>query len=158
MQLENHAPCVLCPVWPCSAGMAMLCLSCACYLCLQVLAGTIQFSSGIQQARSLLSTDYPSLSIPKCRPLSPGEVLGCTAPVITTQADAIVFVADGRYARVCVFGCGCVRCYNWFSSLAHYSAGGTHTHHTHTPHTCIHHTYTTHMHGVTCLGSHMCFL
>ena len=24
------------------------------------------------------------------------EVLGCTAPVLTTHADAIVFVADGR--------------------------------------------------------------
>lgn len=26
-----------------------------------------------------------------------GEVLGCTAPVLTTHADAIVFVADGRF-------------------------------------------------------------
>jgi len=26
-----------------------------------------------------------------------GEVLGCTAPVLTHHADAIVFVADGRF-------------------------------------------------------------
>ena len=26
-----------------------------------------------------------------------GEVLGCTAPVIAQAADAIVFVADGRF-------------------------------------------------------------
>jgi 2-(3-amino-3-carboxypropyl)histidine synthase len=61
-----------------------------------VLAGTIQFSSGIQAAKAALGAEYPSLAIPKCRPLSPGETLGCTAPVITTAADAIVFVADGR--------------------------------------------------------------
>jgi diphthamide biosynthesis enzyme Dph1/Dph2-like protein len=26
-----------------------------------------------------------------------GEVLGCTAPVLKEEADAIVFVADGRF-------------------------------------------------------------
>ena len=26
-----------------------------------------------------------------------GEVLGCTAPIIAESADAIVFVADGRF-------------------------------------------------------------
>ena len=26
-----------------------------------------------------------------------GEVLGCTAPVINDQADALIFVADGRF-------------------------------------------------------------
>jgi hypothetical protein len=66
-----------------------------------VLAGTIQFSSALQVARQRLSSDYPSLTIPKVRPLSPGEVLGCTAPVLAEQglgdADALVFVADGRF-------------------------------------------------------------
>ncbi|KAF5835432.1 putative diphthamide synthesis protein-domain-containing protein [Dunaliella salina] len=62
-----------------------------------VLAGTIQFSSAIQAARSALAASFPSLSVPGCKPLSPGEVLGCTAPVLTTHADAIVFVADGRF-------------------------------------------------------------
>jgi hypothetical protein len=66
-----------------------------------VLAGTIQFSSALQVARQRLSSDYPHLYIPKVRPLSPGEVLGCTAPVLAEQglgdADALVFVADGRF-------------------------------------------------------------
>lgn len=32
------------------------------------------------------------------RPLSPGEVLGCTAPALDAAAlDAVVFVADGRF-------------------------------------------------------------
>lgn len=38
-----------------------------------ILAGTIQFSSAIQLARQRLAAEYPSLAIPKCRPLSPGE-------------------------------------------------------------------------------------
>eukprot|EP00798_Chlamydomonas_sp_ICE-L_P011764 gene11764-8953_t len=60
-------------------------------------AGTIQFSSAIQMSKQQLSKDYPSLSVPKCRPLSPGEVLGCTAPVLSPGvADAILFVAEGR--------------------------------------------------------------
>eukprot|EP00879_Flechtneria_rotunda_P019490 GHRR01020469.1.p1 GENE.GHRR01020469.1~~GHRR01020469.1.p1 ORF type:complete len:341 (+),score=109.08 GHRR01020469.1:153-1175(+) len=62
-----------------------------------ILAGTIQFSSAIQLAKQRLAAEYPSLAIPKCRPLSPGEVLGCTAPVIQQDADALVFVADGRF-------------------------------------------------------------
>ncbi|WIA41194.1 hypothetical protein OEZ86_004809 [Tetradesmus obliquus] len=66
-----------------------------------VLAGTIQFSSALQVTKQRLASEYPNLSIPKVRPLSPGEVLGCTAPVLAQQglgdADALVFVADGRF-------------------------------------------------------------
>ncbi|GFH07010.1 2-(3-amino-3-carboxypropyl)histidine synthase subunit 1, partial [Haematococcus lacustris] len=62
-----------------------------------VLAGTIQFSTALQLARSALLPAFPALAIPKVAPLSPGEVLGCTAPVVTSAADAIVFVADGRF-------------------------------------------------------------
>lgn len=35
-------------------------------------------------------------AIAQAKPLSPGEVLGCTAPTIK-QLDAFVFVADGRF-------------------------------------------------------------
>lgn len=66
-----------------------------------VLAGTIQFSSAIQVARQRLSSEFPSLAVPKVRPLSPGEVLGCTAPVLDQQglgdADALAFLSDGRF-------------------------------------------------------------
>lgn len=41
-----------------------------------ILAGTIQFSSAIQLARQRLAAEYPSLAIPKCKPLSPGEWVG----------------------------------------------------------------------------------
>jgi len=61
------------------------------------LAGTIQFASAIQEVRESLGGDYPSLSVPQSKPLSPGEVLGCTAPVLKEPKDAIVFVADGRF-------------------------------------------------------------
>lgn len=63
-----------------------------------LLAGTIQFGSAVQLARSRLAADYPSVEVPKCAPLSPGEVLGCTAPALPEgRHDAVVFVADGRF-------------------------------------------------------------
>eukprot|EP00850_Spirogloea_muscicola_P024875 SM001677S02992 [mRNA] locus=s1677:111:1679:+ [translate_table: standard] len=63
-----------------------------------MLAGTIQFSAALQAARAALADDFPSLRIPQAKPLSPGEVLGCTAPALPAgDADSIVFVADGRF-------------------------------------------------------------
>ena len=91
------------------------------------LAGTIQFTSGVYQARSILLKDHyvrENLIMPQAKPLSSGEVLGCTAPKIIIKrkdmkqknkskhvvpiadnvtvvdketADGIVFVADGRF-------------------------------------------------------------
>jgi 2-(3-amino-3-carboxypropyl)histidine synthase len=51
----------------------------------------------LQAARQQLAGEFPSLIVPQARPLSAGEVLGCTAPVIAPETDAIVFVADGRF-------------------------------------------------------------
>jgi 2-(3-amino-3-carboxypropyl)histidine synthase len=62
-----------------------------------ILAGTIQFAASMQLARTALLTDYPEITVPQSKPLSPGEVLGCTAPVVPGEYDAIVFVADGRF-------------------------------------------------------------
>eukprot|EP00884_Botryococcus_braunii_P010868 jgi/Botrbrau1/19783/Bobra.0124s0031.1 len=62
-----------------------------------VLAGTIQFATAVQKAREELASEYPSLRVPQAKPLSPGEVLGCTAPVVQEDADGLVFVADGRF-------------------------------------------------------------
>jgi len=40
----------------------------------------------------------PFSPCPQVAPLSPGEVLGCTAPVLSPgAADVLVFVADGRF-------------------------------------------------------------
>jgi 2-(3-amino-3-carboxypropyl)histidine synthase len=36
--------------------------------------------------------------VPQARPLSAGEVLGCTAPTLdAARFDTLVFVADGRF-------------------------------------------------------------
>jgi 2-(3-amino-3-carboxypropyl)histidine synthase len=62
------------------------------------LAGTVQFAASVQAARAALAGDFPRLAVPQALPLSPGEVLGCTAPALPAGAvDAIVFVADGRF-------------------------------------------------------------
>jgi len=74
------------------------------------LLGTIQFRHALSEAQELLSTRGFSTSIPQAKPLSPGEVLGCTSPVLadggatddgdnsSSKANNIVlFVADGRF-------------------------------------------------------------
>ena len=50
----------------------------------------------MQSIKQYLS-DYSQLVVPQSKPLSPGEVLGCTAPVVAPGTDAIIFVADGRF-------------------------------------------------------------
>jgi 2-(3-amino-3-carboxypropyl)histidine synthase len=53
-----------------------------------ILAGTIQFSSAIQAAKRVLATHFPNVLIPQCRPLSQGEVLGCTSPYLPEMYPA----------------------------------------------------------------------
>lgn len=63
--------------------------------------GTIQFSSALHIAAKQLLPHFKSSGgscyIPQCRPLSGGEVLGCTSPVLNQNCDLFVFVADGRF-------------------------------------------------------------
>lgn len=61
------------------------------------LLGTIQFRQGLVEAKRILLEDknYTTVVIPQAKPLSPGEVLGCTSPKVTT--DVVVFCADGRF-------------------------------------------------------------
>ncbi|XP_075651179.1 2-(3-amino-3-carboxypropyl)histidine synthase subunit 1 [Castanea sativa] len=64
------------------------------------LAGTIQFASAIRAIKPDLEKIGFRVSIPQSKPLSAGEVLGCTAPrvpKIEGEDKAIVFVADGRF-------------------------------------------------------------
>ncbi|CAL6359925.1 unnamed protein product [Bathycoccus prasinos] len=79
------------------------------------LAGTIQFASAIGKVRETLRLFYECFDVGRTKPLSPGEVLGCTAPSLgdgevmgarsedsmgeegKKAHDAIVFVADGRF-------------------------------------------------------------
>jgi 2-(3-amino-3-carboxypropyl)histidine synthase len=47
-----------------------------------------------------LAETHPNIVVPQAKPLSPGEVLGCTAPALPNDAadfDALLFVADGRF-------------------------------------------------------------
>ena len=63
--------------------------------------GTIQFASCFGPTRTrLLEAGFVDVVIPQARPLSSGEVLGCTSPDLGEMCaglDAYVFVADGRF-------------------------------------------------------------
>lgn len=60
------------------------------------LQGTIQFSFALPIVQSSLQDAGYTVQIPRSKPLSAGETLGCTAPEIT-GADILIFVADGRF-------------------------------------------------------------
>lgn len=66
-----------------------------------ILAGTIQFTSAIRAVKPDLEKQGFSVLIPQSKPLSAGEVLGCTAPKVSRFDDhkdaVLVFVADGRF-------------------------------------------------------------
>lgn len=71
-----------------------------------VLAGTIQFATAIRAAKPELENRGFKVLIPQSKPLSAGEVLGCTAPKVTPSfcsdnnggtETVVVFVADGRF-------------------------------------------------------------
>ncbi|KAJ3299214.1 Diphthamide biosynthesis protein 1 [Blyttiomyces sp. JEL0837] len=78
-----------------------------------VFVATIQFISSLQSAKKDLENDY-AIMIPQSRPLSPGEILGCTAPRIEFKASTpniaatnntlisesdpiVVYLGDGRF-------------------------------------------------------------
>ena len=50
-----------------------------------------------QKAASAAIEPFSHVFVPQARPLSGGEVLGCTSPILPTDIDAYVFVADGRF-------------------------------------------------------------
>ncbi|XP_071730537.1 uncharacterized protein [Rutidosis leptorrhynchoides] len=68
-----------------------------------IIAGTIQFATAIRAVKSELEVLGFKVLIPQSKPLSAGEVLGCTAPSLSlSQFDkdrevVLVFVADGRF-------------------------------------------------------------
>ncbi|KAG8041227.1 hypothetical protein G9C98_002215 [Cotesia typhae] len=60
------------------------------------LMSTIQFAGTLQViAKEMRSAGYET-TIPQSKPLSPGEILGCTAPQIRC-ADVLIYVGDGRF-------------------------------------------------------------
>lgn len=61
------------------------------------MVATIQFSTSLQAAKRLLSADF-TVDIPQARPLSPGEILGCTSPKISSMGyEALIYLGDGRF-------------------------------------------------------------
>ncbi|KAJ1568312.1 Diphthamide biosynthesis protein 1 [Cladochytrium tenue] len=73
-----------------------------------VLVSTIQFVTALQAARRALSADGFRVTVPQSRPLSSGEILGCTAPAVATAAagdgkgmdddpPTILYLGDGRF-------------------------------------------------------------
>ena len=69
------------------------------------LLGTVQFRHALVSAKRLLQErGYDHVVIPQAKPLSPGEVLGCTSPRLlqhqeTDGVDSAIccFLADGRF-------------------------------------------------------------
>eukprot|EP00331_Platyophrya_macrostoma_P005684 CAMPEP_0176416926 /NCGR_PEP_ID=MMETSP0127-20121128/6606_1 /TAXON_ID=938130 /ORGANISM="Platyophrya macrostoma, Strain WH" /LENGTH=377 /DNA_ID=CAMNT_0017797033 /DNA_START=52 /DNA_END=1185 /DNA_ORIENTATION=- len=62
---------------------------------------TVQFVSSLRAAISLLQAEnffeHPVV-VPQARPLSSGELLGCTSPVVDSAAiDTVLFIGDGRF-------------------------------------------------------------
>lgn len=64
-----------------------------------ILAGTIQFAAAIRAAKPELEKQGFKVVIPQSKPLSAGEVLGCTAPKIPAHESDfnLIFIADGRF-------------------------------------------------------------
>ncbi|KAI4815056.1 hypothetical protein KUCAC02_005222 [Chaenocephalus aceratus] len=60
------------------------------------LVSTIQFVAALQAVSAALKPEYDVL-VPQCRPLSPGEILGCTSPRLDRQVNAIIYLGDGRF-------------------------------------------------------------
>ncbi|XP_072099361.1 2-(3-amino-3-carboxypropyl)histidine synthase subunit 1 [Mobula birostris] len=60
------------------------------------LVSTIQFVAALQSTSQELRSDY-DICVPQCKPLSPGEILGCTSPHIEKPVHAIIYLGDGRF-------------------------------------------------------------
>ncbi|CAG8556107.1 7926_t:CDS:10, partial [Paraglomus brasilianum] len=59
------------------------------------IVGTVQFVSSIHAVKRVLEQDY-KLVVPQSKPLSPGEILGCTSPKLD-KLDALIYLGDGRF-------------------------------------------------------------
>ncbi|XP_040037924.2 2-(3-amino-3-carboxypropyl)histidine synthase subunit 1 [Gasterosteus aculeatus] len=60
------------------------------------LVSTIQFVAALQAVSAALKPEYDVL-VPQCRPLSPGEILGCTSPRLDRHVNAVIYLGDGRF-------------------------------------------------------------
>ena len=51
--------------------------------------------ASLHAAHAALSDSFAELIVPQARPLSAGEVLGCTSPQLQGDVDALLYVGDG---------------------------------------------------------------
>jgi len=63
-----------------------------------VFVSTIQFVTTLQVLSKSLSPDF-MVTVPQCKPLSPGEILGCTSPNLENLGENVnlIYVGDGRF-------------------------------------------------------------
>lgn len=60
------------------------------------LVSTIQFVTTLQAVSSKLTELGYNIKVPQFKPLSPGEILGCTAPMVKCS-DVLIYLGDGRF-------------------------------------------------------------
>ena len=60
------------------------------------LVSTIQFVATLQAVARELNSDGWKVEVPQAKPLSPGEILGCTSPDMRSS-QALVYLGDGRF-------------------------------------------------------------
>jgi len=61
------------------------------------LVSTIQFVSSLQTiAKEMSQNEEYKITVPQVKPLSPGEILGCTSPRLP-DVDAVIYIGDGRF-------------------------------------------------------------
>uniref|UniRef100_A0A1B0C9D6 2-(3-amino-3-carboxypropyl)histidine synthase subunit 1 n=2 Tax=Lutzomyia longipalpis TaxID=7200 RepID=A0A1B0C9D6_LUTLO len=61
------------------------------------LVSTIQFVTTLHAAANHLREAGYTVTVPQSRPLSPGEILGCTAPKLPPSCDTLIYLGDGRF-------------------------------------------------------------
>jgi 2-(3-amino-3-carboxypropyl)histidine synthase len=60
------------------------------------LVSTIQFVSTLQAVVKELQAEF-RVVLPQSKPLSPGEILGCTSPRLPDDTQYLVYLGDGRF-------------------------------------------------------------
>lgn len=61
------------------------------------LVSTIQFVTTLQAASTELKASGYDVIVPQAKPLSPGEILGCTSPQLPESTKMIIYLGDGRF-------------------------------------------------------------
>ncbi|KAI8040957.1 hypothetical protein M5D96_005206 [Drosophila gunungcola] len=61
------------------------------------LVSTIQFVTTLQAASTELKAAGYDVIVPQAKPLSPGEILGCTSPQLPETTKMIIYLGDGRF-------------------------------------------------------------